>query len=133
MPSRSARAFRTGARALAVAMSVVGLELLIAPQAFDGLWPWRLTPLTGRAVGAWLTSIAVALVAVSLERDWRAIRRAPGHPRHHPAPAGVLRFPDSLDSGDTRSWVYVGGLLVALIRGAVLFVSFESRFGAIKR
>lgn len=121
--------FRAGARALAVPMAGLGLGLIVAPRTVDALWPWTLTPLTARAVGAWLVSIAVALIAVSRERDWRAVRLI--------APQGILvtvllllgvvRFSDALDWADARTWVYVGGLAVALVGGIALYLSFESK------
>lgn len=46
--------------ALAVVLVAVGAALLIAPEWADAAWPWPLTPLTARAVGAWCVGLAVA-------------------------------------------------------------------------
>ena len=35
-------------------------RLLIAPTAVMALWPWTLTALTGRAIGAWLIGLGIA-------------------------------------------------------------------------
>ena len=52
----------TGLRAAlgfqAAAMLLAGIILTLAPTA--GFWPWALTPLTGRIVGAWLIGTGVA-------------------------------------------------------------------------
>lgn len=122
--------FRSAARALGAVVGAYGLGLLAVPTAFDGLWPWPLTPLTGRTVGAWLLSLGVALVAVSLERDWAAIRLI--------APQGVLvtvlllagvaRFADELDWNDVKAWIYLGGLIAALVGGVAVYAAFESRY-----
>lgn len=45
---------------LAVVLLGLGVALLIAPVWADAAWAWPLTPLTGRAVGAWLVGLGVA-------------------------------------------------------------------------
>lgn len=46
-----------------------GLTLFVAPEATATLWPWALTPLTGRAVGAWLLGLGVAAAQACAEDD----------------------------------------------------------------
>lgn len=60
--------------AQAVALGVLGVALLVAPVDTAELWPWMLTPLTARAVGAWLVGIGVAGVHAVLERDVGRLR-----------------------------------------------------------
>lgn len=43
----------------AAALVPLGTALLVAPASAAVLWPWDLTPLTARAVGAWLVSLGV--------------------------------------------------------------------------
>jgi len=45
---------------LAVALVGLGMALLVAPEWAASAWPWPLTPLTGRAVGAWNVGLGVA-------------------------------------------------------------------------
>ena len=45
---------------LAVVLLALGAALLIAPGWADAAWPWPLTPLTGRAIGAWNVGLGVA-------------------------------------------------------------------------
>src|SRR5690606_38675508 len=40
--------------------AAVGLALLIAPVRTAAIWPWELTALTGRAIGAWVIGLATA-------------------------------------------------------------------------
>lgn len=58
----------------AVALAVAGASLLAVPQS--GWWPWDLTPLTGRAIGAWLVSLAVAAGHALGENSLRRLRPA---------------------------------------------------------
>jgi hypothetical protein len=44
----------------ALAMLAVGAALFVAPIGASSLWPWPLTPLTGRAIGAFLVGFGAA-------------------------------------------------------------------------
>lgn len=46
-----------------VVLAVLGVALLIVPLEVATYWPWALSELTGRAVGAWLVGISVAVLA----------------------------------------------------------------------
>ena len=50
------------------------MALLVAPGRADGAWPWPLTPLTGRAVGAWLVSLGTAAAHARLLGDRASLR-----------------------------------------------------------
>lgn len=50
-------------------MAIFGLGLLLATSATAPLWPWSLTPLTARAIGAWLLSIGVSAAHAAWEND----------------------------------------------------------------
>jgi hypothetical protein len=75
-PPRQRRLPRSLAAALAVqgaVMLVTGVLLFARPGLLGG-WPWVLTPLTSRAVGAWLISFGVAAVAALVENDLARLR-----------------------------------------------------------
>ncbi len=48
----------------------IGLALLIAPDVVATAWPWTLTPLVGRLIGVWSTSLAVAHAWGLWDGDW---------------------------------------------------------------
>src|SRR5438105_7277151 len=48
-------------------MLVFGAGLFLLPSAVAPLWPWPLTTLTGRAIGAWLIGIGFAAVHANRE------------------------------------------------------------------
>src|SRR5215210_7676599 len=55
----------------------VGIALFIAPLDVAGeIWPWELTPLTGRVIAAWLIGLAVGVACVLRENDWARSRPA---------------------------------------------------------
>jgi hypothetical protein len=53
-----------------VIMLALGVALLAAPVQVARLWPWPLTALTGRAVGAWLVGLGIMAA-----QSWHADRR----------------------------------------------------------
>lgn len=93
----------------AVLLPVLGAYLFVAPENAMSLWPWPLTPLTARAVGAWVFSLGVAAAHALWEDDLRRVRAAAvGY-----AAVGVLqgialaRFPDTVAWGEPQAIVYV--------------------------
>jgi hypothetical protein len=59
---------------LAVTMIGTGVVLLIVPSTASTLWSWALTPLTARAVGAWLVGLGWAAGHAALIDDASAVR-----------------------------------------------------------
>ena len=88
---------------------VVGVALFLAPSTSDDLWPWTLTPLTSRAVGAWLLALAAGLASTLYERDWRRIRVAV--PTFAAMPVfqaiALARYSDTVDWSSATLWLYV--------------------------
>jgi hypothetical protein len=84
---------------------LLGLLLLAAPTA--PVWPWPLTPLTGRAVAAWLVGIGIILAHVAIEACLTRVR---------PALIGlilfvVLQLGAVLRYAGTFRWLSVPGVL----------------------
>lgn len=76
-PHRSRRLpgwVRLALLALAFILGFVGLALFLVPGVAASWWPWPLTPLTSRAVGAWLISLGVAAAHGLIENDVTRIR-----------------------------------------------------------
>ena len=114
-PSGLPTAVRAVLVVLATALLGLGAALLVAPGRVDGAWPWPLTPLTGRAVGAWLLGLGTAAAYARLLDDRESLR-----PLGITGVAfGVLqglalaRHGDELDWGRPAAAAYVA-VLVAL-------------------
>jgi hypothetical protein len=60
--------------AVQAVMLGVGMPLLLAPTAMLGVWPWALTPLTSRAIGAWAIGIGTIAAHAAWENDWWRLR-----------------------------------------------------------
>ncbi|HZQ09929.1 MAG TPA: hypothetical protein VFD70_25360 [Anaerolineae bacterium] len=100
---------RVAAFLQAVIMIPVGIALLIAPEAMATVWPWSLTPLTGRAIGAWIVSIGVAAAQAAWENDLERVRVA----TMSYIAIGVLelialiRFAGDMNWATAAAWVYI--------------------------
>lgn len=101
-------------------MLALGSALFIAPQSAIRLWPWPLTLLTGRAVGAWLLGLGVAAGHGALERTWDRSRIA--HAGNLAAGGLQLivlaRFTGAIDWTKPGGWIYLGFLVAMLGLGA---------------
>lgn len=103
----------------AIAMVGVGVALFVAPHQTAGGWPWALTPLTARAVGAWAVSLGLAAVHVLIENCARRVRPA--------AIAFVLfgvlelvavaRYPDDGDWSSPVGVAYLAFLVSSVVSG----------------
>lgn len=112
-------AFRAAIALHAAVVLVVGVLLLVVPDDVAKVWPWTLTPLTARAMAAWLLGLGVVLTQAVLENAWERIRLA----TLSYAVLGALeliavaRYPSALDWGGAAAWLYVGFLLTVLALG----------------
>ncbi|TCO48486.1 hypothetical protein EV646_104308 [Kribbella antiqua] len=103
----------------AVVMLSLGLSLFVDPEATLVLWPWMLTPLTARAIGAWLLGLGLAAAHAAGANDWGRVAVA----THSYGLLGVLelvalmRYPDTVDWGRPAAWVFVLFLLSFLLVG----------------
>ncbi|MFI7578824.1 hypothetical protein [Kocuria kalidii] len=59
---------------IAAVLLVVGAALLVLPAAAATLWPWPLTALTARAVGAWLVGLGWAAAYARRSGNARTVR-----------------------------------------------------------
>jgi hypothetical protein len=123
-PGPPGRPIPTALRALLVAQALVmggiGAVMFIEPSTAEDLWPWMLTPLTARAVSAFLIGFAAA--AAYAVADNRAERFAAA--AYSYAALGTLEllaaaiFSSDFDGG-ARTALYVGFVTSVLGAGVV--------------
>lgn len=65
---------RVGGGTLGAALLTVALAMFVHPPLAIASWPWSLTPLTARTVGAFLAFIGILLLVLLFERRWSALR-----------------------------------------------------------
>jgi len=101
------------------ALVALGAMMFVAPQVTAQLWPWMLTPLTARAVSAWLLALALLLTFAIRENDWDRFRST----AVSCTVLGVLqllalaRYPGEVAWGGASTWVYLLFVLSVLAVG----------------
>jgi hypothetical protein len=108
--------------AVAAVMLLLGALLLVAPGEVKGAWPWELTPLTARAIGAGLIGLGIASAHAAREADAERVR---------PVAAASIVFVTLqaialIRYGDEVDWTSMSGVayvaLLAVIAGTALSI-----------
>jgi hypothetical protein len=100
-------------------MLAVGLYLFAAPESADVLWPWNLTPLTARAIGAFVVGFGASALHAAIVDDLPSFEGA----ALAYAVLGALelvalaRYTGDLTGADLDSLLYVGLLVTVLLAG----------------
>ncbi len=97
----------------------LGALLYVLPDQINNAWPWLLTPLTARAVAAWVLALGIGAAHALWENDWMRL-----------GPAAVsfflygvfqaialARYTATVDWGDGRTWAYVAALATITVVG----------------
>jgi hypothetical protein len=102
-----------------VVMTLLGTALVIAPEDAASLWPWPLTPLTGRSIGVFVLAQGVLVLTACREHDWGRVR--PAMIQYGLVGLlhliAVLRFSDTFDWDTAGAWIYVGFVASVLAVG----------------
>ena len=111
--------FRGVAVGLGAALVALGVVLFVAPATGSELWPWTLTSLTGRLVGAWLVGQGMVFVQVAWEDDWARLRPTMAACVAIGALqlAAVARYGETIDWSRPGAWGYVAVATAVLLVG----------------
>jgi hypothetical protein len=97
-----------------------GLVLTVDQGKSPELWPWILTPLTAKVVGAWMISTGAGIALVVREADWRPVRAViPGFTLFGALQLVELaRFSESVRWASNADTIYTVFLLVLVAAGS---------------
>lgn len=110
---------------LAVLMSAF---LYLFPTQAADIWPWTLTPLTARVLGA-IFALGIAGLGALRERRWSAARvllQVAGVMLVLILVAGA-RAHSQFDTSRPLTWLFAVGFVAAVLAGAALYVRMEAR------
>jgi hypothetical protein len=87
---------------------------LARDEAID-VWPWQLTPLTSRVIGAFTAQVGVGALLISFDSRWSSWKLIVQ--TFFVATAllliGAIRAFDDFDTGNPLTYAYLGGLVAA--------------------
>jgi hypothetical protein len=116
----------------ATVLTAVGAVLLFSPTGLGEWWPWPLTALTGRAIGAWLVGLGIGTVHARLLNH--PIEVAPlavsGVFFAVLQGVGLVRYGDELDGVDLAGVAYV---LAIVAVGMISVLGLIERRRAVSR
>lgn len=114
-----------------VGMLAIATWMYLVPSGAIDVWPWALTPLTTRAIAAFVALPGVAWLAIASDDRWSAARVVLGTVATGLVLllVAVARAWDQFDHGNALSYVYVGGLVATLGAIAALSVWMRGRLG----
>jgi hypothetical protein len=106
----------------AAVLLIAGAALYAFPARTADRWPWPLTELTARMVGAWLAAIGATLAAVLYENDWTRVRHAMVYLAAVAVAhlATLARHPGAVQWEDAAAWAYLAfdaSLLALAVHG----------------
>jgi hypothetical protein len=108
-------------------MCAIAAWMFLDPNGAIGVWPWALTPLTARAVAAFVALPAVAWLAIAADGRWSAAKRM-----LETVAIGLVlllvavwRAWDQFDHGSVFTYAYVVGMVATLIAIMALYTWME--------
>jgi len=105
----------------------VSLLLFLQPALMISLWPWMLTPLTARVVGAMFALPGIVGLGIATEKRWSAARiilEAQACSIVVILIAAAFSLDDFAPS-NPLTWLFVGGLTFLLVAIAALYLGCE--------
>ncbi len=119
------RSVMAGTGLLAVA---VGLFLFLLPSQAADVWPWTLTPLTARVLGA-VFMLGIATTGVLTDPRWSAARLMLQVQVFMLTLIliAAARAHRAFDASDVMTWLLLGGFVAAVASAAVLLVTLDDR------
>jgi len=110
-------------------MMGVGVLLFAIPASITPVWPWLLTTLTARAIGAWFVGIGLMALSAVRENDFARIRPVGGGSTFLAILqlVALARFPGEIDWSNPGAWLYLAFLIGLLPIGLYTWFGFREK------
>jgi hypothetical protein len=107
---------RSAMAAAGVGMSLIAVWMYVFPTSAISVWPWMLTPLTARAVAAFVALPGVGWLMIASDERWSSARVLLGTIAIGLVLllVAVARAWSEFDHGSVFTYIYVGGLVGTL-------------------
>jgi hypothetical protein len=119
---------RLAARVFAVGAFGAAIVFFAFPNTAIDLWPWPLTPLTSRVIGALTAQVGSGALLLSADPRWGSWRLIVQTVWVAVALllVGAIRYWDEFDTGNVMTYLYVGGLAAQALALAALYRRMET-------
>ncbi len=116
----------------AIGAAVASAVFFLAPQTAIDVWPWQLTPLTSRVLGAFTAQVGVGAVLLSRDPRWSAWRLIVQTFLVATVLllVGAARAWDDFDSANVMTYLYLGGLVAGDVALVLLYRSMSRQESA---
>ncbi len=118
--------------ALTVLTSIV---LFLQPSFMISSWPWQLTPLTARVMGALFALTGVGELGIALDSRWSAVRIALQSQMIGIAVISLAMIFSwsNFNQANPMTWVFLASILFLLVASPLLYLWMETRSKVIER
>jgi hypothetical protein len=116
-----------------VAMSIIGvtsflvsIALFLQPQLMIDVWPWTLTPLTARVVGA-MFALGLTALGIGLEKRWSSVRlmlQAQFFMMVMVLTAAIRAWGE-FDQTKPSTWIFITGLVIVILATISFYLFME--------
>jgi len=108
---------------------ITSIFLFLQPGFMIGTWPWQLTPLTARVLGALFALTGVGELAIALDIRWSAVRIALQSQMIGIALIGlaIVFSWSNFNQAKPLTWIFLASILFLLIASPLLYIWMETR------
>ena len=108
---------------------LTSIFLFLQPGFMIGTWPWQLTPLTARVLGALFALTGVGELAIALDIRWSAVRIALQSQMIGIALIGlaIVFSWSNFNQAKPLTWIFLASILFLLIASPLLYIWMETR------
>jgi hypothetical protein len=127
-------AIRLCVGAIGIVTMTISLFLFINPAVMIGVWPWTLSPLTARVMGAMFALPGVVGIGIALDARWSAakiILQSQSFSILLILLAAILAR-QNFDWTNPIGWIFVGGLATMLAGIVILYIAMQDRLKYLK-
>ena len=114
---------------------LTSIVLFLQPGFMISTWPWQLTPLTARMMGALFALTGVGELAIALDVRWSAVRIALQSQMIGIAAIGlaIVFSWSNFNRANPLTWIFLASILFLLVASPLLYIWMETRGKVIER
>jgi hypothetical protein len=120
---------RLGVGIVGVVTLLISIVLFLQPALMISIWPWKLTPLTARVMGALFALTGVGELAMALDVRWSAARIALQSQMIGIVAIALAIFFSwsNFNQANPLTWIFIASILFLLVASPLFYLWMETR------